>query len=69
MTKTIAAPTDINYVQNTSLPAGTQKTTVQARKGYEVSTYQVWYQNGAEIRRELLCTSRYRAYQQTIEYN
>ena len=69
VTKTIPAPTDINYVQNQSLPAGTQKTTVQARKGYEVSTYQVWYQSGTEVKRELLCKSKYRAYQQTIEYN
>ncbi len=69
VTKTIQAPEGIKYVQNTSLPQGTSKKTVSARKGYEVSTYQVWYQNGKEFKRELLCTSTYKAYQETVEYN
>ena len=69
VTKTIQAPEGIKYVQNTDLPAGTSQKTVSARKGYEVNTYKVWYQNGKEISRELLCTSTYKAYQETVEYN
>lgn len=69
VTYTSDLPTEVNYVLNTSLPPGEQVTTVKARRGYEVDTYQVWYQNGQEIKREKLCKSTYRSYQQTIEYN
>lgn len=69
VTRTVDPPSDTKYVQNTSLPAGTQQSTIKARKGYEVDTYQVWYKNGTEIDRKLLCHSTYRAYQATIEYN
>ena len=69
VTKTIPAPEGTKYVQNTSLPAGTQKDTVKARTGYVVETYQVWYKNGEEVSRNLLCTSTYKAYQKTVEYN
>ena len=34
-----------------------------------VDTYQVWYRNGQMFKREKLCTSTYKAYQETIEYN
>lgn len=67
--KTLNPPADTKYVQNTSLPAGTEKETVKSRTGYEVETYQVWYKNGVEFQRELLCKSTYRAYQRTVEYN
>lgn len=69
VTKTINAPTEVKYVQNTDLPSGTQKQKVKPRKGYEVVTYQVWYQNGKEFNRVQLCTSTYKAYQEVIEYN
>lgn len=69
VTKTVKPPSETKYVQNTSLPSGTQKTTIQARTGYEVNTYRVWYLNGEETSRELLCTSTYRMYQETVEYN
>lgn len=69
VTKTIEPSNEIKYVQNTSLPAGTQQTTVKKRTGYVVETYQIWYQNGVEIDRKLLCTSTYKAYQETVEYN
>lgn len=69
VTRTIEAPKETKYVQNTELPAGTQKQTVKPRKGYEVVTYQVWYQNGKETNRVQLCTSTYKAYQEVIEYN
>ena len=68
-TYTREPPSDPVYVQNTSLPPGTQKTTIEARTGYTVETWQVWYQNGQEVGRTLLCTSNYRMYQQTIEWN
>lgn len=67
--KTLPAPKEVKEVQNTSLPKGTRQTKVKARSGSVWETYQVWYQNGQEIRRELLCTSTYKAYQETIEYN
>jgi len=69
VTRTIAPPSGINYVLNTSLEPGTSKETVKARTGYVVETYKIWYQNGQEVSRELLCTSNYKAYQRTIEYN
>ena len=67
--KTIEPSSSVNYVQNTSLPAGTSNETVKARTGYVVETYQVWYQNGTETKRVLLHTSTYKAYQRTVEYN
>ncbi len=67
--RTMEAPSGIQEVRNESLKPGTRKTTVKARKGYVVDTYQVWYQNGKEIQRKKLCTSTYKAYQETVEYN
>ena len=67
--RTIEPSSEIKYVQNTSLPAGTQQETIKARTGYEVVTYQVWYQNGKEVNRVQLCKSTYKAYQATVEYN
>ena len=67
--RTLTPPSGIKEVLNEKLAPGTRKTTVQARKGYEVETYKVWYQNGREIRRELLCKSTYKAYQETVEYH
>ncbi|MGN1020910.1 MAG: VanW family protein [Aristaeellaceae bacterium] len=67
--RTIEPSSEIKYVQNTSLPPGTQQETIKARTGYEVVTYQVWYQNGKEVDRVQLCKSTYKAYQATIEYN
>lgn len=67
--QTLKAPTETKEVQNPDLPAGTRQVTVNARNGSVWETYQVWYQNGQEIKRELLCTSTYKAYQKTIEWN
>ncbi len=67
--QTLKAPKETKEVQNTSLPAGTRQVTVNARDGSVWETYQVWYQNGKEIKRELLCTSTYKAYQKTVEWN
>ncbi len=68
-TKTIPQPQGTNYVINTSLAVGESKKTVTGRKGYVVETWKVWTQAGKEIKRELLFTSTYKAYQETIEYN
>ncbi len=57
------------YVLNTSLPIGTEKETIKSRTGYMVDTYQVWSQNGKEIKREKLHSTTYKPYQRTIEYN
>lgn len=65
----IEPPSEPKYVLNTELPYGTSQVKVKSRTGYVVETYKVWYQDGQEIRRELLHTSKYKAYQQVIEYN
>ena len=67
--RTVEPPSDIKYVYNPDLVYGSSKTTVKRRTGYVVETYQVWYQNGQEIKRELLHTSTYKSYQQVVEYN
>lgn len=69
VTYTSDLPTEVKYVLNTSLAPGEQKTTVKARRGYEVDTYKIWYQNGQEIKQEKLFKSTYRTYQETVEYN
>ena len=67
--KTTKPSDEIKYVQNTALPPGTQKKTVQKRTGYEYVTYRITLQNGREVHREELFKSVYKAYQETIEYN
>lgn len=69
VTKTIKPPSDIRYVNNSNLAPGTSKPTIEARTGYEVDTYKIWYENGQEIKRELFCHSSYKMYQRTVEYN
>ena len=67
--RTLEPEPGVREERNESLRPGTRKTVVKARKGYVVETYKVWYQNSQEISRELLCTSTYKAYQETVEYN
>jgi len=62
-------PADPIYEQNPLLPPGTVQEKKKARTGYVVETYKVYRQNGAEWKRELLCTSNYQMIQQVIEYN
>ncbi|MBR3018549.1 MAG: VanW family protein [Clostridia bacterium] len=57
------------YQNNPSLPHGTTQEKIKARTGYDVETYQVFRQNGKEIKRQLLCVSHYPMAQQVIEYN
>ena len=68
-TRVLPQPEGTNYVINTSLAIGESKRTVTGRKGYIVETWKVWTQAGREIKRELLFTTTYKAYQETIEYN
>lgn len=67
--KTMQPPSEPNYVYNASLPYGSTETTVKSRSGSVVETYQVWYQDGVEYKRDLYHTSTYKAYQQVVEYN
>ena len=69
VTRTIPKPTGINYVVNENLAKGEQKKTVNAREGYEVTTWKVWYQGDREVKREVLFKTTYKAYQETVEYN
>ena len=67
--RTIRPSSEVNYVQNTNLAPGTSKETIEARTGYVVDTYKVWYKDGQEFKREKMFTSNYKAYQRTVEYN
>ncbi|MDO4483046.1 MAG: VanW family protein [Clostridia bacterium] len=69
VTRTIEPPDGVKFVQNSALTPGTSETTVKRRTGYAVDTYQLWYQNGEVVKREKLCSSTYKAYQETVEYN
>jgi vancomycin resistance protein YoaR len=69
LVSTTPAPTDVERRLNTELEYGTEKVVRKARDGYVYKTYRVYYQNGVEIRRDLLRTSTYRTYSQIIEYN
>ena len=69
VTRTFAQPSGTNYIINPDLSPGESKKTVTGRKGYEVQTWKVWYQGNREIKRELLFTTTYKPYQETVEYN
>ena len=69
LVSTTPAPTEIELRLNTSLAYGETKTVRKARDGYVYKTYRVYYQNGVEVRRDLLRTSTYRTYSQIDEYN
>ena len=67
--KTIPKPSGVNHVINTDLAPGESKKTVSAREGYVVETWKIWYRGNQEEKRELLFTTTYKAYQETVEYN
>ena len=69
LVRTIPQPEGINYVVNTDLAPGETKKTVSGRKGYVVNTWKVWYNGNRVTKRELLFTTTYKAYQETVEYN
>lgn len=62
-------PTEPIYTYNAGLPIGTTQKVKEARTGYSVQTYKVWYQNGQEVSREKLYTSEYRVIYEEYEYN
>ena len=62
-------PAEPLYEQNPLLAPGTMQEKKKARTGYVVDTYKVYLRNGAEYKREKLCTSTYKMIQQVIEYN
>lgn len=67
--KTLVPSDEVLYVQDTSLPVGTSKAGRKKRTGYVVDTYKVYYQDGAEISRELLWRTTYKSSQKEILYN
>lgn len=68
-TRTLPQPEGTNYVINPELKPGESKKTVTGRKGYVVETWKVRYQGQREVGRELMFTTTYKPYQETIEYN
>lgn len=70
VTRELKPDHDIKYTLDTSLPVGTRKNGSKKRTGYVVDTYKVYKDiNGAEIEREKLWTTTYRAYQDEILFN
>ncbi len=69
LVRTIPQPEGTNYVINTELAPGESKKTITGRKGYEVTTWKIWYQGDREVKREVLFKTTYKAYQETVEYN
>ena len=69
LVRTLPQPEGINYVINTNLAPGENKKTVTGRKGYEVTTWKVWYQGDRETKRDVLFKTTYKPYQETVEYN
>ncbi len=69
VTRTFPQPEGTNYVINTELAPGETKKTVTGRPGYEVETWKIWYKGNTKVREELLFTTTYKPYQETVEYN
>lgn len=69
LVSTTPMPTDVEMRLNTALPYGTQEESRQGRTGYSYRTYRVYYMNGVETGRELICKPTYNAIKQRIDYN
>jgi vancomycin resistance protein YoaR len=67
-TKTIP-PSETVYTRDSTLAQGTEKVIRQARTGYQVTTYKVFYQNGKEVSREQFYKSEYKMYGKQVNYN
>ena len=67
--KTYPKPSGVKRVLNTSLAVGESKKTVSAREGYDVETWKIWKRNGVKVKEELFVKSKYKTYQETVEYN
>ena len=68
-TRTFPQPAETKYVVNPALAPGESKKTVTGRKGYEVETWKIWYKGETKVKEELLFTTTYKPYQETVEYN
>ena len=70
VTKTIKPSDDILYTYDETLPLGTRQAGRKKRTGYVVDTYKVFKDStGAEISRDKLWTTTYRATQDEILFN
>lgn len=67
--RTITPSDEVLYVQDPTLPMGTNKAGRSKRTGYVVDTYKVYYQDGVEKERALLWRTTYKATQKEILYN
>ena len=38
-------------------------------EGYDVETWKIWKRNGVKVKEELFVKSKYKTYQETVEYN
>lgn len=57
--KTIAAPSQAQYTEDSSLSAGTVQLSSRARTGYRVTARRVFYKNGSVVKTEVLNSSYY----------
>lgn len=61
-------PSGTEYVANNEMAVGTTNTVRNAHTGYVAVSYQVWYdENGNEVDRKEITTSRYNAYKRKVE--
>ena len=55
-------PEEDRYIYTTDLPTGSKVLVEEAREGYKTTAYKIYLNaNGEEIRREVLCNSKYNA--------
>ncbi|MDO5378316.1 MAG: VanW family protein [Clostridia bacterium] len=70
VTQTLTPSDEVLYTLDESLPEGTRKAGRKKRTGYVVDTYKVYKDSaGAEVKREKLWTTTYRAMQDEILYH
>jgi vancomycin resistance protein YoaR len=67
--KTYKPSDEVIYTRSASLPAGSSKVAKKKRTGYLVDTYKVYYQDGAELQRDRLWRTEYKAIQQEVYFN
>lgn len=59
-------PQQIKYIDDATLPVGEERTEVKGAPGHKAKAYLVTYQNGAEVKRELISTDTYAPQTTTI---
>ena len=62
-------PTDIKYTYDSTVALGSSTKIKEARTGYTVQTYKIWYQDGIEISREPFYKSDYPMISEEYVYN